>query len=39
MLLSVVDKLTASVACWEEFLITDPEVLGSITGATRFSEK
>jgi hypothetical protein len=30
---------TASVVYWSEFLGTDPEVLGSIPGATRFSEK
>jgi hypothetical protein len=24
---------------WSEFLATDPEVLGSIPGASRFSEK
>jgi hypothetical protein len=26
------------VVYWSEFLATDPEVLGSIPGATRFSE-
>jgi hypothetical protein len=31
--------LTASVSQWSEFLATDPEVPGSILGATRFSEK
>jgi hypothetical protein len=31
--------LTASVVKWSEFLATDPEVSGSIPGATRFSEK
>jgi hypothetical protein len=30
---------TASVVWWSEFLATDPEVLGSIPGASRFSEK
>jgi hypothetical protein len=30
---------TASVVSWLEFLATDPEVLGSIPGATRFSDK
>jgi hypothetical protein len=30
---------TTSVVYWPEFLTTDPEVLGSIPGATRFSEK
>jgi hypothetical protein len=30
---------TASVVLWSEFLATDPEVPGSIPGATRFSEK
>jgi hypothetical protein len=30
---------TASVVQWSEFLGTDPEVPGSIPGATRFSEK
>jgi hypothetical protein len=29
----------ASVVLWSEFLATDPEVSGSIPGATRFSEK
>jgi hypothetical protein len=27
------------VVYWSEFLATDPEVLGSILGPTRFSEK
>jgi hypothetical protein len=31
--------MTAYVVCWSEFLATDPEVLGSIPGASRFSEK
>jgi hypothetical protein len=31
--------ITASVAYWSEILTTDPEVPGSISGATRFSEK
>jgi hypothetical protein len=31
--------MTASVVLWSEFLATDPEVPGSIPGATRFSEK
>jgi hypothetical protein len=30
---------TASVVWWPEFLATDPDVRGSIPGATRFSEK
>jgi hypothetical protein len=30
---------TASVVWWPEFLATDPEVLGSIPGASRFSDK
>jgi hypothetical protein len=30
---------TASMVYWSEFLATDPEVSGSIPGATRFSEK
>jgi hypothetical protein len=30
---------TASVVYWSAFLATNPEVLGSIPGATRFSEK
>jgi hypothetical protein len=30
---------TASVVLWPEFPATDPEVPGSIPGATRFSEK
>jgi hypothetical protein len=29
----------ALVIQWSEFLATDPEVPGSIPGATRFSEK
>jgi hypothetical protein len=29
---------TASVVWWSEFLSADPEVPGSIPGATRFSE-
>jgi hypothetical protein len=32
-------RWTASLVQWSEFLATDPEVLGSIPGATRFSEK
>jgi hypothetical protein len=35
----VIHKETASVVYWSEFLATDPEVPGSIFGATRFSEK
>jgi hypothetical protein len=31
--------MTASVVEWPEFLATDPEILGSIPGASRFSEK
>jgi hypothetical protein len=31
--------MTASVVWWSEFLAIDPEVLGSIPGAIRFSEK
>jgi hypothetical protein len=31
--------MTASVVYWSEFLAIDPEVLGSIPGATKFSEK
>jgi hypothetical protein len=34
-----VRRVTASVVWWSEFLATDPEVPGSIHGATRFSEK
>jgi hypothetical protein len=30
---------TASVVQWTEFLVTDPEISGSIPGATTFSEK
>jgi hypothetical protein len=30
---------TASVVYWSQFLATDPEVPGSIPGATSFSEK
>jgi hypothetical protein len=33
------DLKTFSVVWWSEFLATDPEVPGSISGATRFSEK
>jgi hypothetical protein len=29
---------SASVVWWSEFLATDPEVPGSINGASRFSE-
>jgi hypothetical protein len=32
------DEVTASVAYWSEFLAANPEVPGSIPGATRFSE-
>jgi hypothetical protein len=31
--------MIAPVVKWSEFLTTDPGVLGSIAGATRFSEK
>jgi hypothetical protein len=31
--------LTTFVVYWSEFLATDPEVPGSIIGATGFSEK
>jgi hypothetical protein len=31
-------KWTASVVSWSEFLATDPEVPGSLPGATRFSD-
>jgi hypothetical protein len=31
--------LTASVVWWSEFLAANVEVSGSISGATRFSEK
>jgi hypothetical protein len=31
--------LAAPVVWWSEFLATDPEVLGSVPDATRFSEK
>jgi hypothetical protein len=34
-----IQKLTASVVSWSEFLVADPEVSGSISGATGFSEK
>jgi hypothetical protein len=30
--------LTASVVLWSEFLAKDPEIPGTIPGATRFSE-
>jgi hypothetical protein len=36
---SVCVSETASVVWWSEFLATDPEVPGSITGPTRRSEK
>jgi hypothetical protein len=32
-------KSAAAVVYWSEFLATDPEVSGSIPGATRFSGK
>jgi hypothetical protein len=32
-------KYTVSVVYWSEFLTTDPEIPGSIPGATTFSEK
>jgi hypothetical protein len=35
----VIDDVTTSVVYRSEFLATDPEVPGSIPGATRFSEK
>jgi hypothetical protein len=35
----VLELLTLSRWLWSEFLATDPEVPGSIPGATRFSEK
>jgi hypothetical protein len=35
----IILKMAASVVQWSEFLATDPEVAGSIPGATRFSEK
>jgi hypothetical protein len=31
------EEMIASVVYWLEFLVTDPEVPGSISGATRFS--
>jgi hypothetical protein len=36
--LCIYHKSTASVVEWSEFLATDTEVPGSISGATRFSE-
>jgi hypothetical protein len=33
------EEATASVVLWSEFLATDPEVPGSIPGASRFSER
>jgi hypothetical protein len=36
---AILNIRTASVVSWSEFLATDPEVLGSIPGASRFSEK
>jgi hypothetical protein len=35
---SVIQRMTASVGWWSEFLSANPEVPGSIPGATRFSE-
>jgi hypothetical protein len=35
----IMNYMTASVVYWSEFLATDPEVPGSIPGATRFSKK
>jgi hypothetical protein len=35
----ILSNETASVVEWSEFLATDPEVLDSILGASRFSEK
>jgi hypothetical protein len=32
------EAMTASVVKWSEFLAANPEVTGSIPGATRFSE-
>jgi hypothetical protein len=32
-------EMAASAVLWSEFLATDPELPGSIPGATRFSEK
>jgi hypothetical protein len=32
-------QFAASVVWWSEFLATDPEIPGSISGATTFSEK
>jgi hypothetical protein len=32
-------KWIASVVLWSEFLVTNPEVQGSIPGDTRFYEK
>jgi hypothetical protein len=37
--LFLVIQKTASVVLWSEFLATDPEVPGSISSPTRFSEK
>jgi hypothetical protein len=38
LLLLLLFALTASVVYWSEFLAANPEVLGLIPGATRFSE-
>jgi hypothetical protein len=38
-ILLLLNIMTTSVVWWSEFLATDPEVPGSIPGATRFSEK
>jgi hypothetical protein len=34
-----IDELTVSVVYWSKFLTTDPEVPGSMSGATRLFEK
>jgi hypothetical protein len=36
---SIIVDQSASVVWWSEFPATDPDVPGSIPGATRFSEK
>jgi hypothetical protein len=39
LLKQIINVLTACMVQWSEFLATDPEIPGSITGATRFPEK
>jgi hypothetical protein len=36
---AIIDKLDRLCGQWSEYLATDPEIPGSIAGATRFSGK